>query len=88
MTTKKMTLSQALAKSRAYVAERKEIRSLLIAEGRRLTNANPKLVTAEGFFIQEAKQYNSVRKLNHYPSDLSDERILALIDECRAEGIK
>jgi hypothetical protein len=77
-TTKTMTTKQALTKAREYIAERKAIRTLLIAEARRTVDkALPKLKS----FERGNKEHNTLRKLYHWPADLSDERILAIIDK-------
>ncbi len=61
----KMTVEQAIAEARAYTAKRKTIRKLLIAAARA---ANPRVTD------------NETRKLHCFTSDLSDKRLLALID--------
>jgi hypothetical protein len=62
---KKMTLAQALKLARDYTAVRGEVRKLLVAKARRRC---PQIVDSE------------TRKLHRFPSDLSDERLLRLIE--------
>ncbi len=73
-----MTLEQAITAAQAYEAQRKEVRKLLINELRnRLDGYKPASVNKPG---PGAFTSAEVRKLNSFPSDLSDARLLAMLE--------
>ena len=77
-----MTEQEAIAEARHWVAVRKEVRRHLIQLAR---DANPIAAqvatdSTERFFRPDWPS-NEVRKLWDFPSDLSEERLLELIDK-------
>lgn len=64
-----MTDAEAIQIARAWVATRKEVRRHLIDLAREVTP-----------WTNESWDDNTVRKLYHYTAELSEERILKLID--------
>jgi hypothetical protein len=67
-----MDRDEAIKAARDWVKHRKEVRMQLIEAARR---QHPHLVTPE-----MDSRYNEIRKLHQFPSDLSEQRLLELID--------
>lgn len=70
-----MTDTQAIALATKYTEQRKEIRKHLIAQAYRLTDH----IELNGSQMR-LRANNAIRKLRGFPADLSDERLLKIID--------
>lgn len=72
--TGNMTYEQAKQAARQWVNQRKSVRTALIAKARELYPPD------ERFGMPESRIERTVFKLWNYPSDLSEKRLLKLIE--------
>lgn len=71
-----MTTKQAIATAKAYLAKRKEVRKALLTAAR----AKHPHYDCSGRLRPATQLDYELRKLYHYPSDLTDQRLLDLIE--------
>ncbi len=76
-----MTREEAITVARSWMHVRKEVRRQLIAAARDANPVDAPLAGVPTFDDQtQGWPSNDIRKLWQFPSDLSEERLLALID--------